>query len=789
MTLSNSIVRDNEGLGGISALPDSELAVVNSQILDNTSSVGGGIYAEARVVVLVANSTVSGNLANNEFVLGGGGIYVNGESSLTLINSTVSHNTATIVGGGIAVENSTLVAIGSEIAGNRAIAGGGLRISGESTATIVGSTIAGNVALSDGGGIESVGFTTTSIINSTIVGNHAVRWGGAALTFDNIAITHSTITGNSAGDSGGAFELANSANLTLDNSIVAGNRTASGDNNEFGGEVDLFNEVLTLEFVNSNIIGALPPADFTVTGAPSLVVDGTSALDLARIFASLALIDPNGVGGVAAFFAGQLSDNGGPVRTVALAASADNPAIDAGTGALPPDTFDLDDDDDTTEPLPFDARGLPRDVDFDGVGGTPDLGAYEKGARIARNDAATTFENAALAGDAFADNGKGADFDADGLPFFVSEVASSTANVANQIELPSGALLTVNGDGTFDYDPNGAFDWLPGQASGASRTHAVDKFTYALSSGSTATVAITVFGVDSDSDRLRGGAGIDNLAGGIGNDWYRVDDSADIVTENPDEGHDTVVTSVSFTLPDEVENLKFIDFDNIDGTGNALANLIKGNAGSNELSGLGGDDTLNGGAGADIMSGGLGNDRYFVDDPLDVVNEAVGEGYDKVLTSIDFALAAGSEVEALVGRALNLTLTGNEFDNRIIGGDGDDTITGGEGKDVLVGGLGNDTFKFISLLDSGPDGATRDRIVDMGADDQIDLSAIDAIVGGTDDAFNFVGGGELQNAGDLHAVAAGPNTLIAGDVNGDGIADFSILLRGAVALQSEDFIL
>ncbi|MEI9888379.1 MAG: VCBS domain-containing protein [Rhizomicrobium sp.] len=83
--------------------------------------------------------------------------------------------------------------------------------------------------------------------------------------------------------------------------------------------------------------------------------------------------------------------------------------------------------------------------------------------------------------------------------------------------LASGALLTVNADGTFDYDPNHAFDALPAAGSGASNTVGHDSFTYTLAGGSTATVSIAVNGVDSD-DTLQGTSGNDNFDGGIGDD-------------------------------------------------------------------------------------------------------------------------------------------------------------------------------------------------------------------------------------------------------------------------------
>src|SRR6185503_18923259 len=109
------------------------------------------------------------------------------------------------------------------------------------------------------------------------------------------------------------------------------------------------------------------------------------------------------------------------------------------------------------------------------------------------------------------------DQDKDGDSFSITQVNGSGANVGTQITLASGALLTVNADGTYVYDPNHAFDYLPGSASGASNTTATDTFTYMITGGSTVTVTITINGVDSN-DTLIGTVGNDTLHGGIGDD-------------------------------------------------------------------------------------------------------------------------------------------------------------------------------------------------------------------------------------------------------------------------------
>ncbi|WP_162148557.1 calcium-binding protein, partial [Methylophilus sp. OH31] len=111
-------------------------------------------------------------------------------------------------------------------------------------------------------------------------------------------------------------------------------------------------------------------------------------------------------------------------------------------------------------------------------------------------------------------------------------------------------------------------------------------------------------------DTLNGGAGIDTMIGGAGNDTYIVDNIADIVTEDSNEGTDLVKASVSYTLGANIENLELTGTAAINGTGNGLDNVIKGNAGNN---------VLDGGAGADRMEGGKGNDTYIVDDEDDEV--------------------------------------------------------------------------------------------------------------------------------------------------------------------------
>ena len=162
---------------------------------------------------------------------------------------------------------------------------------------------------------------------------------------------------------------------------------------------------------------------------------------------------------------------------------------------------------------------------------------------MAQNDAVGTAEDTAItAGNVFANNGSGLDNDPDGGAFLVTAVSGGT--LGTQLTLPSGALLTVNADGTFSYDPNHMFDYLPTPGSGASNLTITDTFSYTITGGDTATVTVTVSGVDTD-DTLRDSPGIDSLAGGIGDDYYYVNNTDDVVTEAAGAGFDTVVASVN----------------------------------------------------------------------------------------------------------------------------------------------------------------------------------------------------------------------------------------------------
>ena len=203
------------------------------------------------------------------------------------------------------------------------------------------------------------------------------------------------------------------------------------------------------------------------------------------------------------------------------------------------------------------------------------------------------------------------------------------------------------------------------------------------------------------NDTLSGGTGADTMIGGAGNDTYYVDNAGDVMTEPPAHGIDTCSPAVTRTLGANVENLTLTGTAAINGTGNALDNILTGNDqptssrpdGNDALNGGDGNDTLNGGTGADTMIGGLGNDTYYVDNAGDITTETstLATEIDTVFSSVNRTLGANIENLTLTGTAA-INGTGNGLNNILMGNSGANILRGGTGSDKMTGGLGNDTY-------------------------------------------------------------------------------------------------
>lgn len=276
-------------------------------------------------------------------------------------------------------------------------------------------------------------------------------------------------------------------------------------------------------------------------------------------------------------------------------------------------------------------------------------------------------------------------------------------------------------------------------------------------------------GNDGD-DFLMGKAGADTLNGGAGFDTASYRTSASGVTVSTsgsasggDAAGDTLIS---------IEGLEGSEFADTLSSGNNGDTLL-GLGGNDQLNGGNGNDTLEGGAGIDVLDGGNHNDT------LD------GGGDDDSLSggNHDDSLSGGAGNDLLSGDNHNDVLLGNSGDDVLSGGNHNDSLNGGAGNDILTGGNHADTFHFTDIGGS-------DRITDFnrGQGDKINLAGIDAIAGGADNAFTFIGSSAFSGvAGQLRAYSIGGDKYLAGDVNGDGVADFTIQTN--VLIINSDLVL
>jgi serralysin len=150
-------------------------------------------------------------------------------------------------------------------------------------------------------------------------------------------------------------------------------------------------------------------------------------------------------------------------------------------------------------------------------------------------------------------------------------------------------------------------------------------------------------------------------------------------------------------------------------------------------------------------------------------------------------------IENLTGSNYDDGLSGNKIANRIAGRQGDDRLAGGAGGDWLQGGSGSDDFVLVTLRDSTVAKSGRDHIDDFRHDeaDRFDLESLDANAKAAgNQAFTFIGGLAFsKSVGEIRFQDSGKNTLVSGDVTGDGKADFAFLLRGDIQLMEDDFVL
>lgn len=265
----------------------------------------------------------------------------------------------------------------------------------------------------------------------------------------------------------------------------------------------------------------------------------------------------------------------------------------------------------------------------------------------------------------------------------------------------------------------------------------------------------------------RGGTVYGTVFGGNGDDTYIIGDTSIQLAEATDDGTDTVLSTVGWTLGADFENLTLMGDAHIDGHGNNADNLITGNGGNNTLSGLDGNDNLSGGLGNDVLRGGNGSD---------VLGGGVG----------DDKLRGQKGNDTLQGGAGDDLLVGNLGKDTLFGGGGNDILIGGAGMDKLTGGAGEDVFLFRKAAHSTND-TNADTIEDfVQGEDLIDFTAL------TQGTIDFIGGSSFGGVGQAEArviVNGSGNSIVRVDVDGDGTGDMRIVVTALAGMVESDFIL
>ncbi|MGV8854179.1 MAG: M10 family metallopeptidase C-terminal domain-containing protein [Devosia sp.] len=316
-------------------------------------------------------------------------------------------------------------------------------------------------------------------------------------------------------------------------------------------------------------------------------------------------------------------------------------------------------------------------------------------------------------------------------------------------------------------------------------------------------------------DHLIGGAGYDTLTGGAGNDVF-VFRSASEIGDRP--GARDIIT-------DFTQGQDKIDLSGIDANGAVAGHqdftFVEGNDSS--FSNTPGELAWHTAGGNTIVQGDLDGDGVH-----DFEIELTGNVSLKASDFIGVGSASteptpvpptvpvtpppvvpttpeGASPTIITGTQGSDRLNGDSASNYLLGQAGNDTINGGAGndwldggagRDYLTGGAGNDIFVFKSVSDMGTRTSTRDVITDFTqGQDKIDLSALDANSHASgNQTFSFLTGNDQSFShtdGELawRIDAAHNQTIIQGDINGDGVHDFEIQLTGQIHLTAADFIL
>ena len=297
---------------------------------DGADQGGGGIYNLNGGTLVIANATISNNIADG--TLGsGGGILNDVGSQLTVTDSEISGNTAVRAGGGIEDNSgiSTIMLTNVMLTGNSVSGppgnGGGLHITGSGSATITGGMVSNNYAGLQGGGLwngsGTMTITDVTIQNNEAAGGAATDGGGGVFNVSGmVSISGSTITGNTAtgvsGSGGGIFS--SNGTVNIDDTMITLNSA-----NRAGGGIEVIDGTLMISTsaLNENDVNGTAGTPNPGNGG-ALHISGATMFDISESTVSA---------NIAAREGGGLWNQNGSTMTVTNVTISDN--IAAGVAA------------------------------------------------------------------------------------------------------------------------------------------------------------------------------------------------------------------------------------------------------------------------------------------------------------------------------------------------------------------------------------------------------------------------------------------------------------------------
>lgn len=698
---SNAVVLVDaiSGSGGLSQVGSGVLTLSATESYTGLTNIASGVLAIdengsiSSSSGVVANGTfdVSGAISGASIsTLSGIGKVLLGANDLSLTAASGTFD------GSITGTGGLTVAAGQQALSGTNGYGGVTTIAAQASLALIGSgSIAASVMIVDDGMLDFSGLTSSMSIG-TVSGHGVINLGANRLSLQAArGVFEGSITGTGSlaltGVAGHQITLAGTAGWQGSTTIAAGNTLIlQGDYSALSGTIAVAGalDITAAGVLASSLSGVgsfvkVGPSIVTLTGSGSfsgiasilggtLVLQsesalGTAAIDLSRGDATLAV-------GAGITLANEITGFGlGDAINLTGIDYATAVIVDAGSGIQISDgrghAIDLG--------LLL-SPGLRLTAASDDNG---DLLLRAGSVATLRPDVATTTEDAPVTLNVLAN-----DIDVYGPAPSVAGINGQAIHAGYSVTLASGATVTLAADGTLSYDPHNAFDYLVSAAaaarSGSAGTQATDSFLYANTDGTTATVTVTINGVDGIGDEHHGSAGDDIITGSDGGEIF------DLSQGGTDSavggvGNDAFYLGAALTAQDRID----------------------GGAGLNDQVGLKGDYS---GSHALVLS-----DTTLTNIEVLAVLPGKAMPYSYEITSDDATVSAGQTFTVFGGNLAtseNFTFDGSAETN------GAFLFFGGLGTDNFTGGAKNDGFFF------GPDKfATADVIHGGDGLDQLGL--------------------------------------------------------------------